>query len=1840
VFEAQNKSKREAAENPSAPAAQSAEPALAHTGERISFQLFTQPTAADSPSEREADAAASFVTQEHSGGAGAADAGAAPSSLDGGGGAPPSPPPGPTAAFGVIVEDDSPLSPGQMGRTQFIETMSAEIKRAADEELATTGRTARDCPYLNHWLRFYRDSSAEHIERAIQRYAPPERADLISLREAVVARVRSAVRAWIRSGGREVQTPDGVAWLGKDDGLTQSSGDGAEIRSKAIDGAGAAPSAGDPATVREQLRNGRPLDSAVRARMERGFGRSFGGVRLHTDDNVGRLAGAYSARAFTIGNDIAFGAGQYRPGTLAGDMLIAHELAHAVQQEGGAGDAGPQNKAQNTRQLETNYQFAAEPQQQIPISPGTIGPGTIESDTLIAHDVAHIVRPARAGDVSDRDETDANRAAVSAVAGQRGPALALTNLRLARCGLNEPQPSVHQLGVEEIPPIADHEPPPAISSLSQFTPPAGAPESLGERLESEDDAVRRSAIAEMGIGHGEELWRRVLIASAGHWMDVRLAAEQLVAQWIRSDPAFVAWLTALPTSGQGQLGDYAVRLIMQGGLQTRFDLEAYRGILRQELALARSYRGEMMGARAGQSTTVADTSFAELEAGLGAESAIQLSYTGRRISRLLERFTLLRTELARIDAIGAQSTAQSGPIADLLRTQRQMLLDAAFWMTPGEYDVAFRDALRHMRDLPVGLARHTLTQLSTHVEAARDALRPMMSSGAAAGSPERRLADLATSLSPELDALSARIRAWNAAVEAHPIAVMQDIDQIRPSLDSLLARTRLTRMAISAGDAASQLERQVPHTSAPPLPSIDSPYSSDQALQGLVNDQANITWQQEIVIDLRRHRDNFALLAELYQQSPETVSRLAETETETFRTTGSRMEAWASTQDALNRMDLLQLQISLGLAVLIVSAWTGGVAGEAVAGGIEVLGGSGEMIWLGSVLAEGSAFYFTQRGLDWALHGGEGPFLPQHWGRDLALSIGAVGALRVAGGMFDALAGARPPTTGLAVGRFATSYATLLAYSSVVEPIVRGEEIQGITTGRFWAQAGETLLAMGALHVGLAAMRPLTLRITQPILNARIVAHNARSERLGADLEASFQGEADASRTQAIVRRSRALLQERIRLLREIAARDPAQLTQVELTRLEGLIETQIRLADSTLLLDQFRVRPLSIGANTFGYEGSFETVRAHFVQRGFTVRAEDPTNGLLRLVDPNGHEMTLLRLHAGAAGADPLRLPPELDLFASRGEAEVERRAALTYDTIRELQDDVPRVAQSTGIPERVIRAVREHLFFRLYDLAIGPGRTSRQRFDPLYRIGRYWMRAYENQLTASELLEFRRLLAHEYVEQALMAAGMPYRSAHPGGWRGATSHGTRQHFGAHEISPSESLERDPFAGHEGFGLSVDPGARPAQGEVWDYDAAVRSAFEALRSRTDSPYRVIADPSAPNGYRIEAIDPAELGSSSTTRGGARTTGADPAWGAARAAFERKGGLSPTEAMSLADLLRASGRDPASVTPLYALTSDQLRQLLTLDASALTSVLAIDPGLLPSALSLTASTSDTLGGHALVSLLQGFGRPTLEEILSEPVVTTGGTTQPSRNQRQLAGQGRNVIAAEAEGTTTEASGADALVIDNNAWASLQLLMTGTPWSSLQDGQRLAINTLRRQAGLAALTADPPDRSLRSLLGSTRLLLPATALAESRSGGPGAVRRRLLTTEARDSAAYTELLGLLRNAPVPTGPAAGSSTGTVEVGGPRGSRDRAVVADMLFAAGTPVRFVTFDASVYERLYGWNISPVDSGEPARRPGEGLSAFITRAHRSTQSFRIRISLPSAGRTVEATIYPANLW
>jgi hypothetical protein len=91
-----------------------------------------------------------------------------------------------------------------------------------------------------------------------------------------------------------------------------------------------------PPNVYEELnRTGEPLEKNTREKMEPLFGQDFSTVRIHTGQQAAESAASVSARAYTVGQDIVFGAGEYSPSTSEGQKTLAHELTHTIQQGSG-----------------------------------------------------------------------------------------------------------------------------------------------------------------------------------------------------------------------------------------------------------------------------------------------------------------------------------------------------------------------------------------------------------------------------------------------------------------------------------------------------------------------------------------------------------------------------------------------------------------------------------------------------------------------------------------------------------------------------------------------------------------------------------------------------------------------------------------------------------------------------------------------------------------------------------------------------------------------------------------------------------------------------------------------------------------------------------------------------------------------------------------------------------------------------------------------------------------------------------------------------------------------------------------------------------------------------------------------------------------------------------------------------------------------------------------------------------------------------------------------------------------------------------------------------------------
>lgn len=104
----------------------------------------------------------------------------------------------------------------------------------------------------------------------------------------------------------------------------------AQVQRKSISDAQTAPVADN---FIQNLGPGQPLDTATRAFFEPRFGHDFSHVRVHSDARAAEAARAVNARAFTVGRDVVFGMAQYQPESTAGRQLLAHEMAHVMQQQ-------------------------------------------------------------------------------------------------------------------------------------------------------------------------------------------------------------------------------------------------------------------------------------------------------------------------------------------------------------------------------------------------------------------------------------------------------------------------------------------------------------------------------------------------------------------------------------------------------------------------------------------------------------------------------------------------------------------------------------------------------------------------------------------------------------------------------------------------------------------------------------------------------------------------------------------------------------------------------------------------------------------------------------------------------------------------------------------------------------------------------------------------------------------------------------------------------------------------------------------------------------------------------------------------------------------------------------------------------------------------------------------------------------------------------------------------------------------------------------------------------------------------------------------------------------------
>ncbi len=248
---------------------------------------------ADSPAEREADEVASAVVR-----------GAAPTAR---------------------LVDGGHVTLGQMTRGSFLAQLREAVTEAADAELGPEF-SAVGCPYIDIYFQRYANRSSADIEAVLRRFAPGVRevTSAAAMIPIIVERVRAGVRTWRDTGAAppEVAAMEPAAAGGPTPAQALRAPDGRETLS----------------SLEAELGAGQPLDPGNAQRMSLALGADVGDARIHTGPVAAAKAAEAGAVAFAAGPHVVLGAGAPGVGTVEGDALLAHELAHTAQQAQAARD--------------------------------------------------------------------------------------------------------------------------------------------------------------------------------------------------------------------------------------------------------------------------------------------------------------------------------------------------------------------------------------------------------------------------------------------------------------------------------------------------------------------------------------------------------------------------------------------------------------------------------------------------------------------------------------------------------------------------------------------------------------------------------------------------------------------------------------------------------------------------------------------------------------------------------------------------------------------------------------------------------------------------------------------------------------------------------------------------------------------------------------------------------------------------------------------------------------------------------------------------------------------------------------------------------------------------------------------------------------------------------------------------------------------------------------------------------------------------------------------------------------------------------------------------------------
>jgi hypothetical protein len=256
---------------------------------------------------------------------------------------------------GLIVDSGAAPDDATMTRDEFLRALRATAVEAASVGIGPAWSEA-GCRYIERWFDLHAHVDARRIEELAARFSGLDRpataaAYLPAIRQRLVLAIAgylvgqdlSEHLAAAGLAGDVGRDPDGVAASSPGPTPTRFGPPVAPPAGPSMAAQLAASGAADGhahEAVAGPLGASQRLDPAVAARLGGAFGASFDHVRVHTGPEAAATARRHGALALTVGRHVAFAPGRYRPSTVDGDALIAHELAHVLQQSSARGPVG------------------------------------------------------------------------------------------------------------------------------------------------------------------------------------------------------------------------------------------------------------------------------------------------------------------------------------------------------------------------------------------------------------------------------------------------------------------------------------------------------------------------------------------------------------------------------------------------------------------------------------------------------------------------------------------------------------------------------------------------------------------------------------------------------------------------------------------------------------------------------------------------------------------------------------------------------------------------------------------------------------------------------------------------------------------------------------------------------------------------------------------------------------------------------------------------------------------------------------------------------------------------------------------------------------------------------------------------------------------------------------------------------------------------------------------------------------------------------------------------------------------------------------------------------------